>query len=350
MMIFSALLWLYRLSLRIFPQRFRADFEAEMVAVFAQCLAHQSQWGMLKIAWRELVQLPDALIQAYRVAWQGTLVGRMLQSPFHPLPPAPDGRFSWWQTFLETSLFIVSSTFLILIVYQQPAWIPVGWQHPSPGMGWLVLLMALPVLLWGLVYGLPRWAYPPGGFLLGYSFLIAQQYRLTSFWIMTVFASFLLTLVAIYTHNYRQPLSPVLQRLGASMSLDWTRLSFGLYGMMPTLLVLAYDDIYPNHQTLYLAFSLLIMWLGALLYSRSHHQKQQLAVLMSGVSLALGIVFLEQLYFQGAWRNTPKLWLADLRWLSTLWSFMMTLLLLPMLATWACRAWAVADLTPLGGE
>jgi hypothetical protein len=341
--IVQSLIWIYRRLLQLYPSDFRDEFGEEMGGVFQELLAQQGPkgtWAVLLAGGREFYHLPLALSQAYLDVWFKKHIGQTLfhyasQSPFHPIPPTVDGRFSWRQTLLEMMPLVVTAVCLFILVYHRPAWVPTGWQHQWPGLGWFMALFALPILCLGLARGLPRWAYPVGGLLLGYSLLLTHWSRLAAFWGGLLLAVFILGLTAVYTHLYSQPLPPFLQRIGQSMSLDWTRLCFGLYGIMPCLLLMAFDGVYPTDRTPYMALSLLLMVLGALFYGRCRQQPQQLAVLITAVSVTLLPPLLHQSTFQINW-------LADVSWLAGLWTFMLSLLLLPVLGRLIYQTW-VAD-------
>ncbi|MBZ0302172.1 MAG: hypothetical protein K8J31_20655 [Anaerolineae bacterium] len=344
----AILYWLYRLSLRAFPQGFRAEFESEMLEVFDSLLVQHTGEGwraVLRLGMRELVQLPAALVRTYRRAWRkqrtrSVFIQMMRRSPFHPLPPAPDGRFSWGQTLLETSLLIVFAALLGLTVYGHFAWIPASWRDLGTGVGGVLAGLALPVFLLGLAHRMPRWAYPAAGILIGHSLILAQPMRLLVFWVSTLIAVFFLALMAVYVHLVVQPLPRFLQAVGRSMALDWTRLSFGFYGLLPAIVIRAFDDTTRNDETLYFALALLVMGVGALAYARSRRQPQQLGALVGGVTGVLVLAVLKQLAVQGPWRTTPHRWLVEVSWLSAGWALMVALLLLPMFASLICRAWA----------
>jgi hypothetical protein len=360
-MILTAMLKLYQLSLYTFPTRFRSDFADEMVEVFQMQLEQQARegvWAMLLVSFQEFYQLPLALCRVHLAAWRKKLAGQSLwqfvsRSPFHSIEPANDGRFSWWQTFLESMPFAVTSACLITLVYIRPEWLPAGWQRQWPGLGWFVGLFALPMFLLGLARGMPRWAFPAGGLLLGYSQLLAQWYHLTFFWAGMLLAVFALAMMAVHTHLHSQPLPPFLQRIGKSIALDWTRLAFGFYAMLPFLIMTAFDGIYSVQRTPYLAMALVLMTLAALVYSRSRQQPQQYGVLLVGIPLALLPALLHQAAFQGgmlAWLASPARWLADFTWVSVLWAFMITLLLLPMFARLIYQTWTDKYSSPNEGE
>ena len=333
----AILLWLYKLSFQAYPQAFRAEFADEMEGVFREQLAEQSGNGrraLLVVGFQELSQLPVA---AFRLRWRdwwknrpGSLLIRAIyRSPFHPVPPAHDGRFSWRQTLFETALFILVSALLFTVVYLQPTWIPAEWQHQWLDFSGWVVLFALPVFVVGLLRGLPRWAYPPGGLVIGH---ILFTSGLVYFWAGTLLAAYGLALAAVYVHRYHEPLDPWLVQIGQKLAFDWTRLAFGFYGLLPYALINAFDDTYPNNRTAYFALALLAMILGAVGYSRSQRQARQFGMLLGGVTLTLLFPFLEQVYLQNRW-------LSDLIGLSGLWGGLVALLLLPMLASVIYRNW-----------
>ncbi|HUM70164.1 MAG TPA: hypothetical protein PLK31_15135 [Chloroflexota bacterium] len=350
-MIFSILLHLYKLTLHIFPAQFRADFAPEMVEVFQNVLAQQARHGsvaLLVVGWREFYQLPAALWRTHLATWQRKgerpfPFRYISRSPFHPIPAAHDGRFSWWQLFWELLPFIVTAVGLFLLTYQRPVWIPGNWQQQWPGLGWFVALFVTPILLWGLGRELPRWAYPWGGLLLGYSLLLALEYRLSSLWVWLLLAVFALALATMHTHLHHEPLPPFWQRIGRSLALDWTRLCFGLYALTPWLLIAVFDGVYRTDRTPYMALSLLLLVLGALVYGRCRRQQQQWVVLVTAVSITLLPSLLHQAAFYGGvwrWLADPSLWLAELSWTGLLWALMIILLLLPLLGRLVYQIWA----------
>jgi hypothetical protein len=337
-------LWLYKLTLRAYPSDFRANFAEEMAGVFQESLTRQARqtfWAALLVIWRECYQLPLALWRTHLAAWQksgaGGIVRRFVsQSPFHDLPPADDGRHSWRQTLLELIPFIATAVCLFIFIYYRPAWLPNGWQRQWTGLGWFALLFTLPAFLLGLARGLPRWSYPFAGLLLGYSLLLAHGYRLLYFWSGTIAAVVLLGVTAVYIHLRSQPLPPFWRRLGQSAALDWTRLAFGLYGLTPGLILLAFDTVYRPDRAPHMAFSLALLVAGALVYSRSRQQRRQYSSLLAAVSA----VMLPPLLYQPGVAG----------WIGPLWLFMISLLLLPPLARLLYQVWIIESETLAEGK
>lgn len=349
-MLAAALIWLYKVSLHTFPAQFQENFAEEMTDVFERVLAQAASrgwWALLGVGLHEFCQLPLAIWRAHLAVWRGKQAQRPLtrtisRSPFHPLPPAHDGRFSWRQLALEMLPLVATAVCLFILTYHRPDVVPANWQHQWPGLGWFTMLFALPLFCLGLAWGLPRWAYPAGGLLLGYSLLLIHWFGLISFWAGLLLAAFIVGLTAVHSHLHHQPLPPFLQRIGRSMALDWARLCFGLYGLMPWLLIVAFDGVYRTDRTPYLALSLLLMVLGVLVYGRCQRQQQQWMVLLTAVSVTLLPPLLHQAAFQGGvwrWLADPARWLADLSWIGVLWAFQITLLLLPMLARLIYQTW-----------
>jgi hypothetical protein len=335
--VLTTVLWLYTVTLRAYPADFRAHFAEEMAAVFQESLAQQGRHpfrAALLVVWRECWQLPLALWRTHRAAWQKRDAGHPLrrlvsQSPFHAVPPANDGRFSWRQTFLELIPLIVTAVSLYIFIYHRPDWLPGSWQRQWTGLGWGVILFTLPPFLLGLARGLPRWSYAFGGLLLGYSLLLAQGHRLLYFWNGMLIAVVLLALKAVYVHLHSQPLPPFWQRLGQSLALDWTRLAFGLYGLMPALILLAFDTVYRLNHHPHLALSLLLLVGGGLVYCRSQQQRQQYGSLLAAVSA----VMLPPLLYQAGGGG----------WVISLWLFAIALLPVPPLARLLYQLWAMAS-------
>lgn len=337
---------LYMLAVRAFPPDFHADFSTEMADVFAERLRHQARRGVraaLALALQELWHFPAALLRAHiyrwgrrRRRWQRWLPSRPFHTPFGTPPFDEDGRFSRPHLLLEMLPFLFSSGLLLALTYAPAGWLPPGWRSPQQTTAVWAGALPLVVLLAGLARGLPRWAYPWGGLALGQTLFAAQQQRLAWFWAAMLLTAVLLILMAAVVHRGERPLPPFWRRAGASMALDWTRVSFGCFGAAPLLILAAFDNARSNAQTPYLGTAVLMMIGAALLYGRCRRQDRQLAVLLAGAALVLLPALLDQIYWQGGLSN----WLAasgrvaaDLGWFSALWALITTLMLLPLLAT-----------------
>jgi hypothetical protein len=336
----------YTLLLRLYPRRFRQEFADEMQAVFTEAMTEAAARGRLGVFFlRELRDAPQSIARAYWYGWtkkwqEGAKLIREAAAADLP-PPPPDGRESWRQVGLELSLFLIAGLLLILVTYLPLDGLSASWQRNLEILGRVITPLTLPVFLIGLARGLPRWAYPSGGLLLSYHALTAYQSGVLPFLIAMLLASAILAAMAIITDAQHSSLPAPLRRIGQSLSLDWTRLSFGIYGALPLAIISAFDDAHFNNRTPYLAVSVLVMVVFALIYCRSRQSTVQIAALLGGMSLSIWAAFLDEASFAGGlgdWIATPRPAAAETLWTLELWILWLALILAPALLTMASRA------------
>lgn len=346
--------WLVSLSSRmyswllcLYPSEWRQKFGQEMHLVFTEAATVAAQQGGLGLFfWRELRDTPKSLAKVYWYGW--TKKWRQGAQRLHeatsaadlPTPP-PDGRDSWRQAVLELSPFLLAALLLLLATYRPLITLPPGWQRNMGFLGQIIAPLTLPIFLLGLARGLPRWAYPSGGLLTGYYALAANQFGLRPFLAVMLLATIILALVALATNPQPAPLPIPLRRIGQSLSLDGSRLSFAVYGALPLLIIIAFDDGYANNRTPYLALAVLVMVAGALFYTRSRQTLTQLGVLVGAMSLAIWAAWLDKLSFAGGletWIMAPYPGTADLAWMGQLWLTWTFLILTPALLTTLSQA------------
>jgi len=337
----------YRLLLKVYPPAYRAEFADEMYGTFIEGVEEAGSQGRLgRFLLRELRDTPKALARAYWDGWRTKVqIGiQILQdaASTSDLPPAPpDGRDSWRQVFWELSPFITTALFLLLVTYLPFGGVNAGWQRDIEFLGKIIVPLTLPIFLLGLLRGLPRWAYPFGGLLLGYQVLMARQTSLWLFLVTMLLASFVLALAAIITDPQPSLLPIPLRRIGQSLSLDWTRFSFALYGTLPLMIILAFDDSRYNNRTPYLAFSVLMMVVSALIYCRSRETTTQVAALLLGVTLCIWGAWLDRISFPNGlmnWIVISSQGSAGGLWLLELWIRFTILILFPVLLVTFSRA------------
>jgi len=337
----------YTLLLRLYPRRFRAEFADEMQAVFTEARTEAAAQGRLGVLFlRELRDAPQSIARAYWHGWtnkwqEGAKLIREAASAADLPPPPPDGRESWRQVGLELSLFLIAGLLLILVTYLPLAGLSAGWQRNLGILGRVVVPLTLPIFLIGLARGLPRWAYPSGGLLLSYYVLTANQSGVLPFLVAMLLASTILAVMALVTNVQLSPLPAPVRRIGQSLSLDWTRLSFGLYGAVPLATIFAFDDALTNNRTPYLAIAVLSMVACALIYCRSRQSTLQITALLAGMSLSIWAALLDKASFAGGlagWIAAPYPGAADIAWMLKLWIPWVALILAPALLTMAGRA------------
>jgi hypothetical protein len=329
----------YRALLHLYPSSYRVEFEDEMRAVHAQVLDQAARRGILPLAraglW-EWLSVPHALLRVHGFSWwkrARTIVGNaglaLVPSASLP-PPAPDGRTSWVQAGLEASLFLSMGAILVLRTYLALPLPAAGSPYSPDGIDGVALMLPIPLLLVGLARGLPRWAYPFGGILLGYSVMAAIRLGAWPLLVAFLLAALLLAAAAGVVHARVRPLPPYLRRMGRGVWRDWTRLSFCVYGVMPLLIAAAFDDARHDNRTPYLALSALLMVAGAVVYIRSRRVALQVAALLGGMSLSLCCALLDQACLAGG--------LADVSWVLRLWASVAALIAGPSLIGLGRRA------------
>jgi len=329
----------YRLLLNAYPPAYRLQFGDEMYDTFFEGVVEAESLGILvTFLLREFRDIPVTLIKAHWEGWVAKLEAgiKVLQNitSTSGLPPAPpDGRTSGWHFFLEIMMFLVAGLFLLLATYIPIGGLRLGWQRDVQFLGSIVLPITIPLLLFGLMHGLPRWVYPLGGLMLTYSGVMVGQTGLWLFLTIMLFASFVLFLAAILTDPRPSPLPIPIRRIRQSISVDWTRLSFGIYGAMPLIILTAFDDAHANGHTPYFAFSILVMIVGALLYCRSRNATIQLTALLAGLTFSIWGAWLDQVSFADGlmnWITVTSSGLECILWMGVLWFHWTIFILLPV--------------------
>jgi hypothetical protein len=345
----SRLLFFYRLLLHVYPAAYRTEFGNEMYATFLEGVEDaqaQRRLGMYLL--RELRDTPRSLANAYWQVWMMKLQTRIqvLQdvASTSDLPPAPpDGRESWRQAFWELSPFLFSALFLVLATYLPFVEISAGWQRDSEFLGKVIMPLTLPFILLGLARGLPRWTYPFAGLFLGYQIFVSYQSSMWLFLIAMLFAySVLAAAIITEPHPSRLPIS--VRRLGQSLSLDWTRLSFGVFGTMPVILLIAFDDAHANDRTPYLVLSALSMVVSAFAYCRSRTTSAQITALLAGLAFSIWCAWMDKVTFADGlvgWVTVPSTGFKEMFWLLRLWLQWGFLILSPALLVIMGRAVSV---------
>jgi hypothetical protein len=323
------LLGAFRLLLGLYPSAYRAEYADEMVFVYEQVLSRAAKRGRLELlveSSRELYSLPGVILRLYAGRIPGGLRHLARNGPvwitawLTSLPPTDrDGRTSWKQALLELLVFAIIGGILLIELYLRQG--PAGWEnHMFRIATHLIAVGLLPV---GILQGMPRWAYPVVGLILGYSAASADNSSFTILYIFFLAAAIVLVIAAA-----RLPLrtgavqDERLQRMGAGLAAGSGRLAFGVYGLLPLLLIMAYDHSYLPGRTPAVLISVVGMLLGALVFSRSHNNLLSLVSLVGGLTFSLFAAFTELLYLRGG------LWQNDLVWMASLWLAPLILLLL----------------------
>ena len=196
--------------------------------------------------------------------------------------------------------------------------------------------------------GFPRWTYPYLGFILllvlylsTFSGTLFGFYFNGSWWLWIT-----VLVIPVIGLLWARRLTPLYQLFNAIRQ-DWTLVSFVFYGLLPLIVMAAYDEV--HDAGLMQILGSLILAGGALFYMRSNGTWQRIASLLGGFSLAWGVTVT---YLAIYWATTPSPgwdapvpWTETLKWTSQLGIIPALLLLGPMVLA-ALSALFTVEQTP----
>ncbi len=189
---------------------------------------------------------------------------------------------------------------------------------PSPDPVWpwgfvacyVVLLVGLGV---GWVKGFPRWSYPYGGLVLVLTWwwmgIPGQDLWAYKVWILKGYNGLLgwwawipFLLMAVITLLLTRSVRPLRQLL-MGVWRDWTRLSFGLYGVMPILVWMNLDEVSASYAVPCEIVSTILLAAGTVSYVRSARMSQRALALLTGMTLSWALATV-----------APAIFYADVVW------------------------------------
>lgn len=243
-----------------------------------------------------------------------------------------DGRGSWGEALAGMVPFLVFGLTMVLSEYLvRPVWSAYGTTVYCFVACYVALLVGLGV---GWVKGFPRWSYHYGGLVLvsTWWWMGLNSPRVWIFngpgawvplWVMAATALLL-------TRSWR----PLRQLLEGAWH-DWTRLSFGLYGCMPLVVWLLFDEVTAPYSAPYLAGSAVILAVGVLAYVRSARTSQRALALLIGMTLSWGVATVgTAIYWDGLqkpWMMEPGHWYAVVQGMVIAWGVLAGLTFAPAL-------------------
>lgn len=182
--------------------------------------------------------------------------------------------------------------------------IPHNWAVPTwlPQLGGALFLssLALPALGWGIGWmkSFPRWSYPyvgmelltslymmhvatPGLRILGYTF------GRKDLWGWRAWIPFLvMTAIALLLTRSLRPLL----KLFSNAWEDWTLFTFGMFGFMPLLIAIGFDEVDRLYSLPFMIVLTCVMMGTAWAYLRSERQRQRILTLLVGILLTMTVV------------------------------------------------------------
>ncbi|MFN2197934.1 MAG: hypothetical protein ACK2UW_17575 [Anaerolineales bacterium] len=285
----------YRSLLFLFPARYRDEFGEELLYAVRMSVRQAQDRGslaVLRLAWRELRDLPAACMRAY---WQER---RDKNMKLHPGAYLPEGPFKLWQL---AAVFLPFTIPLVGVAIGPSA--RAGYYGLLCGLGMTLLGLLVVVWIAGLRNAFPTWALPALGLILlaviyG-AYYLAQGLTLIilkplwgGFWPdaialrLLMFGWFNLVLIAVAAGIVLVLLNLSPQLLQHARQ-DWSLLSLFLYSLAIPYIIM--NDEYRGLEPYELA-SLLILITGALLFVILPFRWTRLLALLTATLLALPIL------------------------------------------------------------
>lgn len=242
---------------------------------------------------------------------------------------SPDLPASWGETLLSLGPFLVLPAFFSL---RNIMTIPTV----ATAVTLFIFAMLWVVLLAGWVKGFPRWCFPYWGFAVLIT-LYFQGFRGTVFgnsfsgnWLIWIPILGVVVFGTLWTRDLGS-----IYRLFRSFWLDWTRLSFAFYGLLPLMIYAIYDEVQDAVAEPALTGLMLLLAVGALFSMRSDKIWPRFAWLVAGFSLAWALASIHLgLYWssrQEPGMRAPATWAGTLSWAIPMGAVLLVVLISPVL-------------------
>lgn len=222
-----------------------------------------------------------------------------------PALPAP-----WKESLLALGPFVLWPVFLVLgwlarLLFEMPLFPRSLLPVLTLSLVFSPLLAFLVVLAVSVKRAFPRWTLPYWG-LVGVFFLYLMTFSGTIagqnfdggwwIWLPVLLAACLGAWLGLKSNRSGWRMQ--------SMKNDWTSVSFVLYGMLPAMLVLGYDEVHDNQ--LMILSSMLILAAGALFHMRSTQLWQRALSLVLGFCLSWGLAAINLANY---WSGRQEMWM-----------------------------------------
>ncbi len=271
------ILRIYRGLLRLYPGTHHEIYAEEMEEVFDRVVEDKEMEGkkpLLRLLWHELRDLP-----------------RLLAGAYTRLRPVGMGML----------FFIVLSFFLALMEIPRE-WKLGDWltQSEAGNLMWIWILFPYIGMCIGWIKGFPRWAYPYVGYSLLFSLYMTQvatpglkfaSYVFSSHEVWGARAWIPFGLAALVALLVTRSLRPV-AKFFVNLWQDWTILSYTLFGFMPLLIMIMFDEM--GHLFSFISMIILgvVMLVTATLYLTAQTQRQRVLAMLVGIPVTVALTVL----------------------------------------------------------
>ena len=209
------------------------------------------------------------------------------------------GQSSWGEVLAGVTLFLISGLLLILTEIPHDWWAISLW-FTNPAAVFLLGFLLVPAIGFGIgwIRSFPRWSYPYLGYALLVSFYMMSVatpgLRIFNYtfgrsdlwgWRAWIPVSVMAVIALLITRSLRP-----LFKLFTNIWEDWTRLTFGMFGFMPLLIGIGFDEVDRLYSLPFMVVLTFLMVGTALTYLRSARQWQRVLALLVGIILIATIV------------------------------------------------------------
>lgn len=341
----------YGLLLNLFPKNYREEYGDEVQAVFNLMLAdaaRQSGLELARVLLQEFNNLPGAIIHEHLRERRKL---KMAEKPVSRFDFEPGSRT---ESFLALAPFLFFGGIPVILGWLQysgviPLWFAIAFVLVFWGSG-------LSLFVIGLKKGAPRWFMPYLGVPLpiislivfntlispewhGFPFLREASWFVRQFFhggVLWIWLLLLVLLIFLLTK-----LIPRFRSFHQRLQADWTLLCFLLYGSMPFVIVISFEEFKIEEPYVLLAF--LSLALGGWLYLRSRTLWKKFWSLLGGLTLSMSFAVLGQTLLHESsfpFTNFP-------RWTTTLSTVIMWMwMTLFMLVSAALNLLPLSDVQP----
>jgi len=326
----------HRLLLNLYPKKYREEYGDEVHLVFNLSLDDALGRGGMELAGAiliEFVSLPKAIIHEHLRERRRKMMTGKFASRFDFTPGSRTEALAALAPFLVGMVMIVFGyigNYINFPLWSQVVFVILFWS------------LVLGLFLLGPAKGLPRWFMPYIGVpmpiisLLLFNSLMEKWQGVWWYglpWFLSAFIQgglfwvgliFMLILLLVATR-----LIPKSRLFHQRLKDDWTLLSFIIYGAMPFVLFITYNE-YKNEEP-FMFMSLMVLAVCGWLYLKSYEPLKRFLYLYGGVALsmlvaAIGKAVLEESSFPGG----SSTWQTEFMDTLTMWLWLALIMLIPV--------------------
>jgi hypothetical protein len=221
---------------------------------------------------------------------------------------------SWAGALAGSALFVLAG--LMLVLSEIP--IEWGWQRFNSLYGAILLIfLILPPTFFaaGWIKGFPAWSYPYIAHALQWSFYMTQvatpglrifnyTFGPRDLWGWRAWIPFLIAtgIALLVTRSF----SPLL-KLIKDENQDWTRYTFGMFGFVPLMVLISFDEMDRLYSLYFMLLLAVVMPVTALVYLRSRTTRGRAFALFAGIFFSAAVFTAAPILYwlQNGWVSVP---------------------------------------------